>query len=132
MGSFGINHDTSWTTSSTITNSTITNGSNLTGEVISLDGFLGCLISIELTYSGTANSGAGVYVLKDAGGTYELVGDIPWGFEMPRTASTIHRRTFTVLAEECESFKIYISNGSGGSISAVTMKYKRFLGVTTA
>lgn len=131
MADIYVNHDDTWTASTiaaaAITSGTASDGANsATSEVISLDGFDGVIISVQVAYGATINEGVKVYVLSDIDGTlFEAVADGAWGFEMPRTASTTHRRSFSISAEDYATLKVRVANNSGATVT-VTVRYKRF------
>src|SRR3712207_2655634 len=96
MGTYGHDHDGAWAATS-INAASVANGASATTAAISNDGKLGTEVSIEVAYGATASEGVKVYLLRDVDGTnYEAVADGPWGFEMPKTVSTTHRKPFTV------------------------------------
>jgi len=89
-----------------------------TSGAISNDGKLATKVGITVAYGGTANEGVKVFVLGLVDGTnYEAEADDPWGFEMPFSTATTHRRTFVVPAGVHDSFKILATNDSGAQIT---------------
>lgn len=125
MATTNPNWDTSWTTTS-ISAATITNGSSSTTAAISNDNKIATEISVTVTYGGTASKGLEVYVLGDVDGTnYEAVADGPWGIEMKKSTSTTYRARFMVSALDYSSFKVHLVNGTGASVTAVTVRYRQ-------
>lgn len=89
-----------------------------TSVAVSLDGKLAAKIGVTVAYGATVNQGVKVYVLGLVDGTnYEGEADSPWGFEMPATVSTTHRRVFTIPAGLHDSFKILVTNDSGAQVT---------------
>lgn len=89
-----------------------------TSAAVSLDGKLAAKVGVTVAYGATASEGVKVYVLGLVDGTnYETEADKPWGFKMPATVSTTHRRVFTIPASLYDSFKILITNDSGASVT---------------
>lgn len=128
----GIEYPASWVTTS-ISNSSINDSAeSAIGTAIDLSGYLGALVSVELTYGVTANQGALVYVLPTKDGTGFLNrADNPFGFEMPKTTSTQHNAQFSVLASQVDLFKVLVRNPSGAQITGVTVRYRLFRGVSS-
>lgn len=109
--------DDAWTSSS-INATAIANASTATTATISNDGKLGTLVGVTVAYGATVNEGVKVYVLMDVNGTFESVADNPYGFELPGTVSTTHRRSFVVPAEYGDDFQVHITNDSGAQVTA--------------
>lgn len=108
----------SWTADGTISGSNIADAGDATSDEISNDGDLATEVSIEIAYGATANEGVKVYVLRDVDGTnFEAEADSPWGFEMPYSTSTTHRKTFTVPGS-ISAFVILLTNDSGAQVTA--------------
>lgn len=119
-----IQVDDSWTADTTA--ETISDGGSYTSGAISLDEYLGAIVSIICDYGGTADEGIKVYVAGEGGdGTYEAVADEPFGIQLPATVSTTHRDRLVVDARNYASFKIIVTNDSGASVD-VDIYYKRF------
>lgn len=96
----------------------VANGGDNTSAAVSLDGKLALKIGITVAYGATASQGVKIYVLGLVDGTnYEAEADLPWGFDMPYTVSTTHRRTFVIPAGMHDSIKILATNDSGASIT---------------
>ncbi len=128
MGSFYHDWDAAWASTS-INASAVANAGTATTAAVSNDLKLDTEVSIEAAYGGTATEGIKVYILRDVDGTnYEAVADGPYGFEMPRTASTTHRRTLTVPAA-ISNFKVHVTNNSGASVT-VTVRTRQSIGTT--
>lgn len=87
------------------------------GGAISNDTKLDTEVAIKVAYGATANEGVKVYILREGDTDYEAEGDDPWGFEMPYSVSTTHRRTITVPAEIAR-FEVLLTNDSGASVTA--------------
>lgn len=105
----------SWTTLAG--SQAIADASTHTTAAVSNDTKLAREISVACAYGATATEGIKVYILRDIDGTnYEAVVDNPWGFEMPKTVSTTHRRTFTVPGT-ISKFKVHITNDSGAQVT---------------
>lgn len=95
-----------------------TGADHTSATAISLNNKLAAKVGITVAYGGTATQGVKVYVLGLVDGTnYEAEADGPWGFEMPYTVSATHRRQFVVPASLHDSFKILVTNDSGGSVT---------------
>lgn len=128
MGSYYQDWELTWTTTS-INASAVANAGTAITAAISNDLKLGTEVSVEIAYGATASQGVKVYILRDVDGTnYEAVADGAWGFEMPKTTSTTHRRSFTVSAD-ISRFKIHLTNDSGASVTA-TVRYQQAVGTT--
>jgi hypothetical protein len=127
---FGEDFDNSWQTTS-IAASTIANGSSaVISAPISLDGKTAVLLGIVIAYGATVNKGAEVFQLCDVNGTYESrATDAPYGFELPRAASTTIRRARKLPAVAAD-VKYEINNNTGAQITA-TLVYKLVQGVTS-
>lgn len=124
MSSITPNWETAWTTTS-ISASAITDGSSSSTAAISNDLKSESEVSVTILYGSTATEGVMVYVLRDVDGTnYEATTDGPWGFMMPYTVSTTHRRAFTVSGDRISSYKIHLVNNTGASVTA-TVRYKQ-------
>lgn len=111
-------HD--WTltwTATTIDADTIADAADLTSDAISNDTKLDTEVAVMIAYGATANQGVKVYVLREGASAYEAEADNPWGFEMPYSTSTTHRRTFTVPAS-IGRFQVLLTNDSGASVTA--------------
>jgi len=105
----------------------IANAADLTSDAISNDDKLDTEVSVAIAYGATASQGVIVYVLRDADGTnYEAEADAPWGFSMPYTVSTTHRRVFTVPAQ-IGGFKLLLTNDSGAQVAA-TVRTRQAVG----
>lgn len=129
MGSFAQEWDAAWAATS-INASALANAGSLTTAALSNDQKTATEVSVEIAYGGTVNEGVKVYVLRDVDGTnFEAVADLPYGFELPRAASTTFRRSFTVPAGEVSAFKIHLTNNSGASVTA-TVRTRQAVGVT--
>lgn len=87
-----------------------------TSGAISNDTNLATEVAIQVAYGATATEGVKVYVAREGASAYEVVADNPWGFEMPATVSTTHRRTFTVSGDIAR-FKVIVTNDSGASVT---------------
>lgn len=96
----------------------IADAADHTSGAISNDTKLATEVAITIAYGATATEGVKVYLLREVDASYEAEGDDPWGFEMPSSVSTTHRRTFTVPASTAARFKILITNDSGASVTA--------------
>lgn len=130
--SFGQDWGTlAWTTDGTLNAASIANNASSDSGAISNDGKLDTEVSVEIAYGATASAGAVVYVLREVGGSggndYESRDDLPWGFEMPRTVSTTHVRTFTVPAS-IGRFKIQVFNNAVGASITATVRYRQAAG----
>lgn len=109
--------DSAWATTSI--NGNITNTSTSTTAAISNDLKAATEVSVEIAYGVTASQGVKVQILRDVDGSnYEASADAPFEFEMPKTVSTTHRRTFTVPGS-VSNFKVSLSNNSGATVTAV-------------
>ena len=106
-------------------------GSATTGE-ISNDGKSGTEIAIEIAYGSTATEGVKVYILRECNGSYEAAADNPYGFEMPKTVSTTHRRVITLDGLTFRKFKILITNNSGASVTATVTYNQGVIGQATS
>jgi len=96
----------------------VANGGSHTSGAVSNDGKLATKVGVSVAYGGTASEGVEVRLLGLIDGTnYEAEGDAPWGFTMPFSTSTTHRRTFVVPAWVEDDFKILVTNDSGASIT---------------
>lgn len=95
----------------------IATGADHTTGAISNDAKLDTEVAIQVAYGATASQGVKVYVLREGASDYEAEADNPWGFEMPYSTSTTHRRTFTVPAS-IGRFKVLLTNDSGASVTA--------------
>lgn len=103
----------------------MTNTSTATTAAISNDNKSETEVSVTIAYGGTADEGVKVYILRDVDGTnYEAVADGPWGFMLPYTISTTHRRSFTVAGDRVSSFKVHVTNDSGATVTA-TVRYRQ-------
>lgn len=113
-------------TATTLAGTSVADGANGETGAISADQKYATLISVEIAYGATVNESAEVLVLTetDDGPGYEAEADQPTTIAMPATASTTHKRTFTLRAESAADFKIAVSNGTGASITA-TVRYKQ-------
>lgn len=105
-------------TATTVDAETVTNGSTGTTGTIANDNTLGTMVGVTIAYGATVNEGVKVYVLWDVNGTFESVADEPWGFEMPSSTSTTHRRSFVVPADAGDDFQIHLTNDSGADVTA--------------
>lgn len=116
--------DSSWTSTS-INSNTVSNTGSIATGTIDNSGHSATEVAVSVTYpsSGTT-AGIDVYVLRDVNGTYEAVGDSPFGFVMDFAVSTTFNRTFTVMSDRVSKFKIEILNNSGAS-ATVTVSYKQ-------
>lgn len=96
----------------------VSDGSDNISSAVSLDDKLAAKVGVTVAYGATANEGVKVYVLGLVDGTnYEAEGDDPWGFVMPYSASTTHRRVFTIPASVHDSFQILVTNDSGANVT---------------
>lgn len=130
MGSFYPTQDSAaaWQATS-IAASTVTNSGNAETGAISNNSKLGTEISLKCAYGATATVGLKVYLLRETDSSeYEAVADKPYGFEMPFTVSTTHRRGFWV-PHSFGAFKIRVENPSGASVT-VTVKTRQQTGTT--
>jgi len=130
MGSFYPTQDSAaaWQATS-IAASAVANSGNAETAALSNNSKLGTEVSIAAAYGATATVGLKVYVLREVDTTtYEAVADKPYGFEMPFTVSTTHRRGFWV-PHSFGAFKIRVENASGASVT-VTVKTRQQTGVT--
>ena len=112
--------ENTWTLTS-INGTSVADGSNAeTNAAISNDEKTETLVSVEVDYGSTANENVEVLILRetDDGPTYEQESDQPPTFAMPVTASTTHRRTFSIPAKTVADFKVALSNDSGASVTA--------------
>ena len=112
--------ESDWTltwTATSIDADVIANAGDLTSDAISNDSKLDTEVAVQIAYGATASQGVKVYVLREGASAYEAEADNPWGFAMPYTVSTTHRRTFTVPAS-VGRFKILLTNDSGASVTA--------------
>lgn len=123
MVTYNANWAGSWTATS-IAASTVTNSSTATTAAIDNDNITSTEIAVTIVYGGTTNEGARVYVLRDVGGTYEVIVDGAWGFMMAYSVSGTYRRSFVVQSINASKFKVMISNSTGASITA-TVSYKQ-------
>jgi hypothetical protein len=131
MADFYENWDDAWTVTGVNAATVAANTGAETGA-ISNDGKLDTEVSVSIGYGATISGGAAkVYVLRDIDGTaYEAVADRPYGFDMPVTASTTHRRSFSVPAS-VSRFKVRVENPSGNSdLTGVTIRVKQAVGNT--
>ena len=106
----------------------------VTSEEISLDILAGCEIGIECTYDAAvqaAGTGTSIYVLKrvkpggEGSGNFETIGDGAWGVMLAFTASSTHRKVFSVSPATTGSFKIIVINtNSTPGISYVSLYYR--------
>lgn len=115
-----------WSSSSTdgnISASTITNSSAALSTAYSNSALAATEVSIVATYGVTANVGLVIEVLRstDGGTTFQADTDVPWQFSMPFSTSTAYKSVFTVPASVSD-FKINVKNGTGASVTGVTMK----------
>jgi hypothetical protein len=116
-----------WGSFSTLQNAvTLTRGGTVsdTSDAVSLDLKAGCEVGIDAAYSNHAKATAGlsVYVLRSYDGTnYEVVGDLPWGFEMPFTQNASHYRVFSIDPGATGSFKLLLVWGNTTASSNVTV-----------
>jgi hypothetical protein len=131
MGTFGQDWTLDWTTTSINGSSLSASGGQATTAAISNDGKLDTEVSVTAAY-GAGTVGASdciVYLLRDVDGTnYEAIADGPWGFSLAKTASTTHRRTFTVPAS-VGRFQILVRNNTGVTVTA-TVRFRQAEGVT--
>ncbi len=116
MSTFYTDWDASWAATS-INATAIANAGNATTAAISNDLKTATEVSVTAAYGATATQGLKVYILRDVDGTnYEAVADGAWGFEMPKTVSANHRRSFTV-PDSVSNFKVHVTNDSGASVT---------------
>lgn len=124
MTSINPSWPASWTATD-ISATSVDDASSASTSAISNDDKIATEVSLEVTYGTTADEGVKIYILRDVDGTdFENPNDNPWGFQMPYTTSTTHRRTFNVPAERTSKFKVHISNDSGAAVTA-TIRYKQ-------
>lgn len=120
--------DSAW--SSTSIDGTMADATSQTTAAISNDGKVVTEISVSVTYGGTTDQGAQVYVLRDIDGTnYETSDDKPFGFELPYSTSSTRNRVFTIAADRVSDFKVEVSNDTGDTIST-TVLYRQAISNT--
>lgn len=88
-----------------------------------------CEISVDADYSNHAKATGGlkIYILGDINGTdYEVVADLPFGFEMVFTQNGTNRRVFPVDPKQYGSFKVHAvwENTTASSNVSVTVKIR--------
>lgn len=129
MGSYGLNHDNSFTQ---LVSTTVANTSERTDGPISLDGYLGVLLTFEVLYGGTASAPVEFYISALIGGTtYQVRADKPFPKAMAaNTASTTHYDRLFIPASYASSIKVITYNPSGAQITA-TIRYQMIAGVST-
>ena len=127
MADTGFNFEDTWTT---LQNGvTLTQGGTVenVSDAVSLDGYVGAEIAIKAVYSDHAKATAGlsVYIERDANDAYEDDADGPFGFEMPFTQNSTHRRTILIGAHSNLKVHLVWGNTTGSSAVTVTTSYKK-------